>query len=698
MVTIQLLGGVCFRSDDTVLGGPPSQRHRVALLTLIVDAWPQPLPRDRALALLWPERDEASGRRLLNLAVHVLRMALGETTIASLGDGLLFSPALVRCDLHDLRIAISAGDASQVVKSLTGPLLDGFHLPDSVEFEQWLSARRADLGQAGVRALISVAEGCEQRGEMQGLVTACRRLVAIEPYSSAHVARLVRALGEAGERAAAVESAQDYSRRMRADLGMDPDPEVMALGEAMRAAPARESRLPSVAVLPFLSIGPSGDHADFADGMTEDVIAHLARVRTVTVISRTSVMVFRERGLPLWDIGRRLGASTVLDGSVRHHGDRVRIVATLIDVETDRPLWAETYDRDLKDIFAIQSDVALRIAAALRVELSSDERERVGTEPTTNLDAYRLFLQGRRHFLLYTLAGFRRAVGLFEGAVECDPSFAQAHTLLSMVNIHLAEHGFEPTPGRYERAETSITRALKLDPGLGDAHATSAYLKMAWHFDWAGSEAGFLRALELSPGSAYVQDLVARMLTALERYDDALRHARRAQELDPLVHRNDLTTLLLRAGRYQQALLQAQDSVEADPRGSRSHATLGWAYLLNGMASEGVDELERAVEIDPENGLWMGQLGQAYARVGDRRKAEAILLAMEERARQTFVSPYHVAYVHTGLGNFDRALELLEQTVTDRSGMPYALKGSFLFTPLRNHPRFQALLRTMNLS
>src|SRR5918994_7637264 len=170
MIRVQLLGSACLRSGDTVLGGPPAQRHRIALLALIVDAWPQPLARDRALALLWPERNDAGGRRLLNLAVHVLRAALGDEAIASLGDGLLLNPAHLKCDLHELRAAIAADEPKRVARLYSGPLLDGFHLAESAEFAHWLDRRRNELAHAYIRALLALAERQEHSGDTHGLV------------------------------------------------------------------------------------------------------------------------------------------------------------------------------------------------------------------------------------------------------------------------------------------------------------------------------------------------------------------------------------------------------------------------------------------------------------------------------------------------------------------------------------------------
>ncbi len=382
-------------------------------------------------------------------------------------------------------------------------------------------------------------------------------------------------------------------------------------------------------MLPFTCIGADPDQEVFAEGMTEDVIAHLAKVRALDVISRASVMPFKDRRDVLERVGRVLRATAVLDGSVRISGSRVRIVATLIDVATGRELWVETYDRDLTDIFTIQSDVAVRIAEALRAKLTPDEGKRMHRQPTADLAAYGLYLQGRRHFLRYTYEGMHRSAALFQGALDRDPAFADASTLLAMANINLAEHGFEPAAALYERAAGCVARALELEPESGDAHATDGYLRLLSNSDWDAALAGLKRGLELSPGSAYIHDVYARILMLMERYDEALEHAIRAQQLDPLAHRNDLTTILLRAGRHDEALHHAQDAVEADPSSSRAHATLGWAYLLSGRSDEGVAALERAVGLDPDNDLWRGQLGQAYARSGQDDKARAVLAEME---------------------------------------------------------------------
>ncbi len=403
--------------------------------------------------------------------------------------------------------------------------------------------------------------------------------------------------------------------------------------------PPAEADGHTVAVLPFVNMSAEPDNEFFADGITEDVIAHLARIGSLRVISRTSVMPFKNHEQSIREIGARLGATSVLEGSVRRAGDRVRIVAQLIDARTDQHLWAETYDRRLTDIFFIQTDVALQIASALRAELSVDERTRIAQEPTRDMEAYQLYLKGRHWYVRYTPEAMHRAVEYYRRAIAIDPSYALAYASIAIAFSELADSGSMPSDEARKQALPAIREALRLDPSLPEALYTSARLKGLWEYDWAGAEADYRRAIELCPNCAEAYDLYGRMLTGRERYDEAIALLRRAHELDPLTVRVDLPNALLRAGRYEEAAQEAARAVEFDPDYDRAHATLGWAYLKLGRTDEGLAEIERAVELGNSYPQWLAQLGEARAQAGQTDAAREIKIPGAARADESGVGP-----------------------------------------------------------
>ena len=528
-------------------------------------------------------------------------------------------------------------------------------------------------------------------------------LVGEPPFSGPSAAAVVRArlfdtAPDVRQRRADVPPAVNQALRKalapdRADRFASAGAFAAALSEAFT-----QPRTPSVAVLPFLNMSADPENEYFADGITEDVIAQLSKVPALKVISRTSVMRFKKRDADLQQIAAQLNAATLLDGSVRRVGTRVRIVAQLIDAATDQHLWAETYDRELTDIFAIQTDVALHIAAALNAELSADEKTRIRQPPTTDLDAYQLYLQGRHCMLRFTEEGMRKGIAFFERAIARDRTYALAHAGAAFAYLELAETGAMKPAVAQQHAREAIAAALSLDSTLGEAHCMRGQLLVQADFDWPGAEAAFKRALQLSPSNADACDFYGRLCASLGRFDEAIALNQRAQELDPLAHRADFATTLIRARRFDEALTAAKAAVEFDPHYDRAHATLGWAYLKHDMPAEGLAEVELAVRLSPENTGWLAQLGEAYGLTGRQADARRILERLESLSQERYVSPYHFAYVHTGLGDYDRAIDYLERACEDRAGAVHGIGGSFLFWPLHGHPRFTARLRKMRLA
>lgn len=252
-------------------------------------------------------------------------------------------------------------------------------------------------------------------------------------------------------------------------------------------------------------------------------------------------------------------------------------------------------------------------------------------------------------------------------------------------------------PEAYPRAREAADRAVALDDGLADAYVARAYGLMVNDFDWAGAESALQRAIRLNPSSADAYALYGRLCSAMGRFDEAVTLVLRGQELDPLAVRVDVATAFLRAGRNHEGLAEARRVIELDPDHTRGLATFGWALLRTGSAAEGVTSLERASATQPENSVWLAQLGEAYGLAGRRADAEAILRRLEARAQSEYIASYHLAYIHTGLGDLNAAVDCLERSFDERAGAIYAVKGSFLFEPLRGFGRFEALLQKMKL-
>jgi serine/threonine-protein kinase len=478
----------------------------------------------------------------------------------------------------------------------------------------------------------------------------------------------------------------------------DRTPSAAAFAERLSAPESVRPRSPVVAVLPFLNLSSDPDNEFFADGITEDVIVHLSKLRTLDVISRASVMPFKQRTQRVRDIAASLNAGSLLDGSVRRAGSRVRIVAQLIDARTEQPLWSSTYDRDLTDIFAIQTDVALQIAGALRAELTTDERLRLQREPTTDLTAYELYLRGRYFVTQFTKTGLMKAITLFQEAIAADENFALAYANQGQTWVELGESGHVDPSEAYPRARALVEHALELDPHLATAHASLGYLKVVSDQDWSGAERAFQRALEIEPNNADALDHYGRLCAALGRFDEVLSLQKRAYEIDPLEHRSDIVNAHLRAGQFEEALEIGERLLTSDPGYDRLQATTAWAYYFCGRHDDALAAMQRATVLSPDSSMWMAQLGQMLAMLGREQEARAILARLEARAATQYVSPYHFAYVYTGLAEYETALDWLERAYRERAGAIYGIRGSFLFAPLREHPRFIALLRRMNLA
>jgi adenylate cyclase len=478
------------------------------------------------------------------------------------------------------------------------------------------------------------------------------------------------------------------AERAGAAAGAAPGPAAVA---ATVPGPAADPR--SVVVLPLSNLSPNPDDRYFSDGITEDITANLARLGDLRVISRTSAMTYRDTPLGARDIGRELGVAHVLEGSVRRQGDRVRIVAQLIDAATDRHLWAETYDRDAQDIFEIQSDVARRIARALDARLSSGEEARIARRPTRSLEAYEAYLRGRHAWNTRTPDGLATSIQHLTEATRIDADFALAWSGLADSLIVQALYGVEPATQVMPAALASIERALALDPSLGEAHASRGTVNALFHWDWETAEADLDRALELSPHYATGHQWRAlHLLVPLGRFNEAHRALARARELDPVSGAIGASTgfVHLLEGRPEDAVMVLRRVIRSDPDFALAHVFLGRALIELGDHADAVVALERAAVLRDGAPEVKAELARAHAGAG--RNIGAMRASLEDAAEAGRLSATRMASVALAAGEREVALTWLERAGEARSPDFVWVGADPAFTGLEGHPRFLELL------
>ena len=459
-------------------------------------------------------------------------------------------------------------------------------------------------------------------------------------------------------------------------------------GRGDRSAPPA---ITSIAVLPFENLGGDREQDYFVDGMTDAVIANLAQVRALRVVSRTSVTQYERTDKLLPRIAEDLDVDAVVEGTVLRADGRVRVTAQLIHAATDTHLWARSYERELRDVFALQAELAAAIAQAVEVKVQPDEHRRLSRQVSVDPEAYDLYLKGR---FFWNKRALPKAIGYFEQAIARDPNYAPAYSGLS--DAHRISGLRVPPRECMPKAEAAARKALALDDTLAEAHASLAGVLYRYQWDWEGAEREFQRSLELDPSSAEGHRAYAVYLLTVRRNEEALAEARRARELSPLspIINVELATALLRVGRRDEAIRQAQKALEISPKFDRAFLTLALAYEGEGDRSRAVATLEKGIPPAVRGAhAWTGYL---YGLTGRRREALEILAHLEKRSRERYINPQNIAVVHLGLGDKDKAMAWLEKAYEERSFEMLGFSGD-VFDSLGDDPRFQDLLRRMRM-
>jgi eukaryotic-like serine/threonine-protein kinase len=463
---------------------------------------------------------------------------------------------------------------------------------------------------------------------------------------------------------------------------------------ALVAASHTGARL-SLAVLPIARIGGGEDDEFFAEGLTEELTNALARLEGLRVVSRGAAFSLRGRDVSAAEVGARLGVEFVLSGSVRRSGSRMRLTAQLLRAADDSVLWSEKYERTLDDVFAVQDDVTMRIVDTIASSLQLGHlRGQVPVAQTRNIAAYDFYLLGRHHWYERTEAGMRRALALFEQAVEADPSYAPAWAGIADASMLLASWQFARPEEMYPRAAQAVQRALALDESLADAHASLGFVKLNWEWDWEGAQRELQRAIELNPSHETAHRWLSAFLAAIGRYPEALPIAERALTLDPVsvLPTMNLGIVHYLAGRYDEGAARFAAVLERDPGFVRGYAFLAAALAYQGRFAESDATMERAEAISV---IPMVRVSRVLALAVSGREAEA--RALYDSLAPSNLPHFYRAGVHAELGEVDAAVDELERAVDAREDWMYSITTQPFFRALRQHPRFERLKARLQL-
>jgi len=472
----------------------------------------------------------------------------------------------------------------------------------------------------------------------------------------------------------------------------------LVLYRSSSAKGAKQPPIKSLAVLPLTNLSADPTQEYLADGMTEALIGRLSEIHNLRVISRTSVTRFKGTHLSVPEIARTLHVDAIVEGSVIRDGSRIRVHAQLIRAATDEHFWSEAYDRELRDVLSLQSDVAQSIAQKVEVTITGEEHARLSSARTVDPEAYEAYLKGRYYWNKRTADGMSKAASYFEQAINKDPANGAAYSGLADCNSGLAWHGFMSPAEVLPKAYAAAQKAVEIDPQSAEAHASLA-LVLDHKWDWAGAEVEFKRALQLNPQYANAHHWYGDYLSIKGRHDEALLEARRALELDP-TNRMIGTWVALRyylAGRYDSAIEQGRDTVELDSSFAAAHLILGESYVLQKSYKQGLGELQKAASLSGDSPVYIAQVGVGRALAGEKKEALRIIRELQDISTKRYVSPYGIAQIYAALNDKEQTYKWLETAYRDRAVWMSYLAVDPVFDSIRSEARFQNLLHRVGL-
>ena len=460
-----------------------------------------------------------------------------------------------------------------------------------------------------------------------------------------------------------------------------------------RATPART--IDSVAVLPFLGVGATGDAEYLPDGITESLINGLAQLPALRVSARSVVFRYKGKDVDPQQVGRDLNVKAIVTGRVQARGDRLVIEAELMNVADGTQLWGGQYNQPHADLLTVQQEIATEILDKLGGRLTGEEKKRATRRYTEDAEAYELYLQGRYHWNKGTIAGYKKAIEYFQHAIEKDPKYALAYAGLADSNLLLGSYWVEAL----NEAKMAALQALQLDPQLAEAHVALGHIKLWLDWDWPAAETEFKRGIALNGALALAHNQYAMYLATLGRVPDAIAEVKRAQELDPLspIVNSDLGWYLFYAGQTADAVAQFRKTIEFDSNSVSAHRGLGVTLSQMGRSDEAIDELKRALDLSEHSPVLLGHLGAAYARAGRKADAEGVLKELDGLATRLYVPSSSIATIYAALGDKPRALEWLQKAYDEHDFSIVQIGVAPWYATLHGEPKFDQLLTQLKL-
>jgi TolB-like protein/tRNA A-37 threonylcarbamoyl transferase component Bud32/Tfp pilus assembly protein PilF len=457
----------------------------------------------------------------------------------------------------------------------------------------------------------------------------------------------------------------------------------------------------SIAVLPFKNMSADPEQEYFCEGMAEEIINALTHIKDLRVVARTSAFSFKGRDEDIREIGRKLGVDTVLEGSVRKAGKRLRITAQLIDVDDGYHLWSEKYDRDLEDIFAIQDEISLAIVENLKLKLLEGEKTGLLKRPTDDAEAYNLYLKGLYFAFKPNLEALKRALDYFREALDKDPVLASAHVGVAMVYGAMSSYDLAMPKETMPKAKAALRRALQLDENLAEIHALTAMIAYYYEWDWGAAERSFSRTFALNPGHSWAHAWNGWFCVAMQRFDEAVREIKLAQKVDPLMPLFYAFSVGIHvaAGRYDEAIDEFRKATELEPNNGLAYFHVGWAYMFKGKMDTAISMLQKSKELGVSPGWAEGVSALIHTKRGEKEKAAQILDELVELRKKSYASSWCMGIVCAALDDFDRAFEFFDQAYEERETlMPFTPIYIDTANPaIKSDPRYKELLKRMKL-